>query len=64
MEQTNNNEVKKVSDETRKTIQKKVIILERYNYNQKEFTTPEMLKKIKTIIEKEVNNDDNQIHTN
>ena len=59
MEQTNNNEVKKVSDETRKTIQKKVIILERYNYNQKEFTTPEMLKKIKTIIEKEVNNDDN-----
>lgn len=59
MEQMNNNEVKKVSDETRKTIQKKVIILERDNYNQKEFTTPEMLKKIKTIIEKEVNNDDN-----
>lgn len=45
---------KKPTSEQRKAIQKKVIYLEKYNYNQKEFTNQEMINKIKKIIEAEV----------
>lgn len=41
--------------EKRKNIRKKVIFLEKYNYNQKEFSREEMLSKIKKFIEEEVN---------
>lgn len=41
--------------EKRINIRKKVIFLEKYNYNQKEFTPPEMVSKIKKFIEEEVN---------
>lgn len=45
--------------EKRKAIQKRVLNLERYNYNQKEFTQQEMVAKIKKIIEEETNKHEN-----
>lgn len=46
-----------VSDEMkekRKNIEKKVLGLEKLNYNQKDYTTNEMVNKIKKIIEEEI----------
>ncbi len=62
MEQTNNNNntSKFVESDLRKSIRKKVLFLEKYNYNQKEFNNQDMVKKIKSIIEKEVNANDNK----
>lgn len=56
-------ETKAVSDTTRKQIQSRVIKLERYNYNQKEFCPIEMVSKIKKIIEQEVENDSKTTNT-
>ena len=56
-------ETKAVSDTTRKQIQSRVIKLERYNYNQKEFGPIEMVSKIKKIIEQEVENDSKKTNT-
>ncbi len=62
MEQTNNNNntTKFVESDLRKNIRKKVLGLEKYNYNQKEFNNQDMVKRIKLIIEKEVNANDNK----
>lgn len=49
-----NNEIV-VSEEARENIKKRVVSLERKNYNTKEFTVLEMTQKIKKIIEEEVN---------
>lgn len=38
-------------DEKRKDVERKIIGLEKYNYNQKEYSTNEMIEKIKKIIE-------------
>ena len=40
--------------EKRKNIEKKVLGLEKLNYNQKDYTTNEMVNKIKKIIEEEI----------
>ena len=55
--ENNNKDKKVISDEARNTIRTRVIRLEKYNYNQKEFTSSEMVAKIKKIIEQEVDND-------
>lgn len=55
--ENNNKDKKVISDEARKSIRLRVLKLEKYNYNQKEFTTSEMIAKIKKIIEQEVEND-------
>lgn len=60
MKQMNNDSPKTLNIELRKNIRKSVITLEKYNYNQKEFTSPEMIQKIKFIIEREVNRNDNK----
>ena len=62
MEQTNNNNntSKFVESDLRKSIRKKVLFLEQCKYNQKEFNTQELVKKIRSIIEKEVNANDNK----
>ena len=44
-----------VSEEARENIKKRVVSLERKNYNTKEFTPSEMTQKIRKIIEEEVN---------
>ena len=56
----NNNTPKAVENDPRTLIRKKVVALEKYNYNQKEFNSQEMVKKIKIIIEREVNTNDNK----
>ena len=55
--ENNNKDKKVISDEARKSIRLRVLKLEKYNYNQKEFTASEMIAKIKKIIEQEVEND-------
>lgn len=61
MEQVKNNITPKaVDNDPRTNIKKKVVALEKYNYNQKEFTSQDMVKKIKIIIEREVNANDNK----
>lgn len=61
MEQVKNNITPKaVDNDPRTNIRKKVVALEKYNYNQKEFTSQDMVKKIKIIIEREVNANDNK----
>lgn len=49
-----NNEFK-TSEEVRENIQKRIISLERRNYNTREFSPVEINQKIKKIIEEEVN---------
>ena len=44
-----------VSEETRENIKKRILFLERRNYNTKEFSVSDMTQKIKKIIEDEVN---------
>ena len=56
----NNITPKAVDNDPRTNIRKKVVALEKYNYNQKEFTSQDMVKKIKIIIEREVNANDNK----
>lgn len=48
-----------VSEEARENIKKRILSLERRNYNTKEFTVSEMTQKLKKIIEDEVNKDGN-----
>ncbi len=55
-----NNTPKAVDNDPRTNIRKKVVALEKYNYNQKEFTSQDMVKKIKIIIEREVNTNDSK----
>ena len=53
-----NNETTPVTEELkekRKNIEKKILGLEKYNYNQKDYTAPEMTTKLKKIIEEEMN---------
>ena len=45
--------------EKKLNMQKRIIQLEKYNYNQKEFTSNEMVAKIKKIIEQEISRNDN-----
>lgn len=61
MKSLNNNDNNKVvNDDVSTCITKKVIALEKYNCNQKEFSSQEMIKKIMAIIEREVNGYDNK----
>lgn len=39
----------------RKIIENRIISLEKYNYNQKDYSQNEMVDKIKKIIEEEIN---------
>ena len=39
----------------RKNIENRIIALEKYNYNQKDYSQNEMVEKIKKIIEEEIN---------
>lgn len=48
-----------VSEEARENIKKRILSLERRNYNTKEFTVSEMTQKLRRIIEDEVNKDGN-----
>ena len=59
MQQTSSDSKNKII-EMKKAIRKQVIKLERQNYNQKEFGPHDMVKKIKAIIEREVNNNVNK----
>lgn len=60
MMETKDNAPKAVENEVRKNIRKNVLGLEKYNYNQKEYTSQQMVEKIKTIIEREVKKNDNK----